>query len=354
MKTRIRCRLWVGAAALLAIQLASAQITIQKTDLQKTFNANSTIKTYGDTSSVVSVGNKGGPNIYDFSSLAFRDSSSVTEYQSSGIPFLAARFDPASYVLGSSTQNIQSPVFLFTQNSLEEPASVTIFDSLQIVSYKVPHEIALQFPATYLMSWNETGGGVGAETTFVNNVPKNVATNSSDSISSVIDGYGTLVLKGMSHQCLRVKDIYWGQSQIGGKDFRYYTKDGIAIVVNSTIDQNDTGKVNSGSIICFAGASVTSTPQIAAILTAFSLSQNFPNPFNPTTNISFSLPEKSNVRLTIIDLLGREVANLINNEERNEGSYSVAWNAATFASGVYFYRLQAGNFVEAKKLVLLK
>jgi len=92
----------------------------------------------------------------------------------------------------------------------------------------------------------------------------------------------------------------------------------------------------------------------SGIPTVYGLNQNYPNPFNPTTNISFSLPEQSNVRLTIIDLLGREVATLVNNEQRSAGNYTVTWNASSFASGVYFYRLQAGNFVQTKKLVLLK
>jgi hypothetical protein len=353
MKTRTWCSLWSSVVAFLLVQWASAQITIQKTDLQKMFIAHSTFKTYSDTSTVVSVGKTGGPNVYDFSSLAFRDSSSFLTYQSSDIPFLASRFDPSSFVMGSSTQMIQgSPVFLYTQNRLEEPANVTIFDSLQIVNYKVPHESVFQFPATYLTTWSDTGAGLGADTTFVNNVPTHVGTNLNNPKSSIIDGYGTLMLKGMSHQCLRIKTV-WGSANTE-KDFWYLTKDPISLVVTTTKDQNDTGKVTVTSMMCTTGATVTSVPRLASIPTAFSLSQNFPNPFNPSTNISFSLPQQSNVRFSVIDLLGREIAILVNNEKRNAGSYSVTWNAATLPSGVYFYRLQAGNYVETKKLVLLK
>jgi hypothetical protein len=85
----------------------------------------------------------------------------------------------------------------------------------------------------------------------------------------------------------------------------------------------------------------------------FSLSQNFPNPFNPTTNISFGLPSKSFVSLKIFDLLGREVTTIVS-EEMSAGSYSRIWNAANMPSGVYFYRLQAGSFTETKKLLLLR
>jgi hypothetical protein len=85
----------------------------------------------------------------------------------------------------------------------------------------------------------------------------------------------------------------------------------------------------------------------------FELLQNFPNPFNPTTTISFSLPSRSFVSLKVFDLLGKEVATIIS-EEMPVGKYSKQWNAANVSSGVYFYRLQAGTFTEIKKLVLLR
>ena len=87
--------------------------------------------------------------------------------------------------------------------------------------------------------------------------------------------------------------------------------------------------------------------------TKFSLSQNYPNPFNPSTTIKFALPQATKVSLRIYDAVGREVATLVN-KEMNAGVHSVKWNASKMASGVYFYRLQAGSFVQTKKLMLLK
>jgi hypothetical protein len=89
------------------------------------------------------------------------------------------------------------------------------------------------------------------------------------------------------------------------------------------------------------------------IPTQYSISQNYPNPFNPTTEITFALPKASHVTLAILDALGRAQAVLVDGE-RPTGTYSVSWNASNFPSGIYFYRLQAGDFVETKKLVLLK
>ncbi len=86
---------------------------------------------------------------------------------------------------------------------------------------------------------------------------------------------------------------------------------------------------------------------------AFTLEQNYPNPFNPATTISFSLPKASNVTLTVYNVLGQRIATLVNNH-LDAGSHTVSFNAAKYASGVYFYRLEAGSYVALKKMMLLK
>ncbi|MBV6479073.1 MAG: hypothetical protein HGGPFJEG_01834 [Ignavibacteria bacterium] len=89
----------------------------------------------------------------------------------------------------------------------------------------------------------------------------------------------------------------------------------------------------------------------------YSLSQNYPNPFNPATKISFSLPVKEIVTLKIYDVLGKEVMTLINGE-KEAGSYEIEFNASSasggLSSGIYFYRIKAGNFTETKRMMLLK
>ncbi len=87
---------------------------------------------------------------------------------------------------------------------------------------------------------------------------------------------------------------------------------------------------------------------------SFNLSQNYPNPFNPTTTIKFDLPKDANVTIQIFDMIGRVVDVLAKNEFKRASSYQVDWNASNFSSGVYFYRLEAGDFVSTKKMVLIK
>ena len=93
----------------------------------------------------------------------------------------------------------------------------------------------------------------------------------------------------------------------------------------------------------------------------FKLEQNFPNPFNPTTTIQYQIPaspksspkERTSVTLRIYDILGSEVATLVN-DEQEAGYYEVSWNASNFASGMYVYRLQAGDYISSKKMMMIK
>jgi hypothetical protein len=89
------------------------------------------------------------------------------------------------------------------------------------------------------------------------------------------------------------------------------------------------------------------------IPTEYELSQNYPNPFNPTTTVQYALKERSSVELVLYDILGREVKVLVK-EEQEAGYYKVQLNAGRLASGIYIYRLQAGEYVDIKKMVLLK
>jgi len=86
---------------------------------------------------------------------------------------------------------------------------------------------------------------------------------------------------------------------------------------------------------------------------SYKLYQNYPNPFNPSTRIRYSVPQTSNVLVKVFDILGNEIETLVN-EEKSTGTYEITWHAEELPSGVYFYRLQAGDFVETKKMILIK
>lgn len=123
---------------------------------------------------------------------------------------------------------------------------------------------------------------------------------------------------------------------MSGKAVTYYLDD---IQLNGKSDaQVATGVDNNG------------TPQVPV---ALMLGQNYPNPFNPTTNITFALPNESHVTLKVYNSLGQEVSTLVEGN-MGAGTHNLVWDGSRLASGVYFYRMQAGNQVITKKMLLIK
>ncbi len=150
--------------------------------------------------------------------------------------------------------------------------------------------------------------------------------------------------------------IHWW-SLDGG--FQYSPGPGVAVI--ATGGQNVAGVMKGENLRLTAGflahplthSAVLGIPAGQGLPTLFSLDQNFPNPFNPATHVRYQLPVVSEVRLSIFDLLGREVDVPVHCVQ-TPGTYEVRWNAAGMASGVYFYRLTAGDFVQIRKMVVLK
>ena len=97
----------------------------------------------------------------------------------------------------------------------------------------------------------------------------------------------------------------------------------------------------------------TGINDIFGISGSYKLNQNYPNPFNPTTTIKYDIPERSFVTIKVYDVLGNEIATLIN-EEKPAGSYEFEFDSNGLTSGVYFYTLSTGNFLATKKMVLLR
>ncbi len=129
------------------------------------------------------------------------------------------------------------------------------------------------------------------------------------------------------------------------------------IVRNASVDTSNVNIVlpHGSAFILQVNGNVTGVTSVndKFIPENFSLSQNYPNPFNPSTKINYAITESSLVTIKIYDMLGREVKILVN-EEKPAGSYTINFNSENLASGVYFYKLTAGNFTATKKLMLLK
>jgi hypothetical protein len=132
----------------------------------------------------------------------------------------------------------------------------------------------------------------------------------------------------------------------------YYDTKGIAWSVDCWDDKIFVADSRYGMPI-IRNTLITNVNDQQASPSEFQLSQNYPNPFNPSTKIKYSIPQSSNVELKIYDLLGNEMETLVN-EEKVVGTYEIKWYAQNLPSGVYFYQLKAGQFIETKKMLLLK
>jgi hypothetical protein len=143
-------------------------------------------------------------------------------------------------------------------------------------------------------------------------------------------------------------DIVCGSSS--DPDWRFYTRYKVSALDNTEWEsvKSDFESIKAHSLNKDNLISENNNP------TRFELSQNFPNPFNPSTEIKYSIPVNAYVTITVYNLLGEEVSRLINNEFKTTGYYSIQFNGANFASGVYFYRIEAGNYISTKKMVLIK
>lgn len=130
--------------------------------------------------------------------------------------------------------------------------------------------------------------------------------------------------------------------------------------VNGTLGQSFVGNISSSNNINLIGfwytveGFVTDIQEEQNLLpTEYFLTQNYPNPFNPATKIQYGVKERNNIKIAIFNTIGEELRILIN-ELKEPGTYEITFDASSLSSGIYFYRLQAGNFVETKKMILMR
>jgi len=146
------------------------------------------------------------------------------------------------------------------------------------------------------------------------------------------------------------------------QDNKLYGLKGTQTEINKLITINTSN--GSGTEIASLGMSGLQSIFISSIIvgvedeinytpTLYELIQNYPNPFNPSTKIKYSVPQSSNVELKVFDILGNEIETLVN-EEKPVGTYEVIWYAANLPSGVYFYQLRASEYIQTRKMILLK
>jgi len=293
-----------------------------------------------ETIQKVNIGNTGGPNIYDFTNLSLPDYEASTNYYVSDIPNMALRFPSDAITMGNLDLIEKNPVFLFRHDTIYVLGQATNTPPEQYI-HNAPYQMLAKFPIEYGASFSQTlmvydttfnsSGGIASTDSYVEN---NITT---------VDGFGKLKIDNYQFECLRIK---LDHTNLGDKEFIFMTREGIFVNIAVASSEADTGEVNLLKMMILRAENLTDVKETnTEIPLKFMLSQNYPNPFNPSTYISFELPTNCYVSLKVYDVLGREVETLINSEMNHGKSMS---------SGIYFYTLRASDYMQTKKMILMK
>ncbi|MCL5030393.1 MAG: T9SS type A sorting domain-containing protein [Bacteroidetes bacterium] len=214
-------------------------------------------------------------------------------------------------------------LFAFTHGRSAFETSTPLPVELSSINYSVNEGIVELYWKTITEVNNY---GFEIERKSLDNIQPSVNKNQSD------EGWTQVgFVKGNQTSLTPKQYSFVDENPVGGNKFSYRIKQ---------IDNNGTYKYSNAI-------------EVQLTITKFTLQQNYPNPFNPSTAIRYSLPQNSFVSLKVFDISGKEVSTLAN-EQETQGNHSIEFNANNLASGIYFYRIQAGNYTDTKKLILLK
>ena len=363
MKTNLRISFLLLAFAGMSI-ITQAQITVTSADVS-TFDAVGKVMTthVDSTSIMVDIGSPGQTS-WDFSALHSDTVFSMTSVVPSTSPFYSTNFPTSNVVFnfGEVIEGSSAMVWQhYTQNSNEyllngmgftiavEGASMTMTD------INIPAAVSMKFPLTFNSQWSNNY--TSTSTMLLDGFPA-LTTVSTNTETVVVDAWGSLKLPGGAVvQALRVRSDQRSVSS-GMKDrtisYLFITKSGPAV----TVSVLDTTAANSGMIQTdgiswsdMTGGNVGI--DVAKPAQQFVLSQNRPNPVTQDTRIQYSLGSKQFVTLKVYNLLGVEVATLVN-ESKPAGDYEVNFDASQLAPGNYYYQLRAGSFSDTKKLIVIR
>ena len=342
--------------------LAQNPITVSVQDVQTRFAPNNILINRTDTlTTSVNIGSPGASS-WDFSALHTHTMIELKSVPVAGTPY-AGQFSTATHVLqttltlsyaGLSLTGTAFQYLLVGSNveALGNGASAPFgtLGNVLLTPTDVPGDVLYALPSTYGTTWSSnptetqviTFGGSELSHTVKNRV-----------ISYSIDAYGPMKIPlGGTYDALRIRKVETTSGKTIGYIFLSKSGASVQVTAKDTL-QPDNGTIQVSSVGWSGPISTTGVRVTDRIPTEFALRQNFPNPFNPSTTISYQVPQTGLVLLKVYNLLGQEVTTLVN-EEQKAGYRLVQWNASNTATGVYFYRLQAGGFVASKKLLFLR
>ncbi len=269
-------------------------------------------------------------------------------YLISSLSDLSNYYPSSAITIGETPTTIENnPVFYSSNDSIYVLGEASNYPNYKLKLY-TPYELLGIFPTVYGTEFSQMV--TLSELTYDSNWNLTHTDTSSSMEITKLDGYGTLKLANGNYDCIRIKKDHVAY---GDKEYIYLTKDGAFIVVGGVNRSDpDSGIVNGGYQILII-PSLVDVKDKNLKPNSFTLEQNYPNPFNPTTRITYSITKTDFVKLSVYNILGKEIISLVNKEEE-AGQHEVEFNASKLSSGIYFYRLQAGNNIQTRKMILMK
>ena len=299
----------------------------------------------------------GGPMLWDFTNRTFGGGYSLTVVSRNSAPYIDS-FPNANVVLQTINGNDTSWTMLQSHPSLFVRRGIVSRGSFGLI-ITIYRNIANDwvFPVDYANQW----------TAYRHWTQYSIHTHTDilDTTYNSVDAWGSVQYRGNSLQCLRVMaherftyNTYDSSNTlINSSSADLYTANFISAGFNTPVTVSKFVQSNYVTYSSYASGDFLNGPgavnEPGTLPSKFSIAQNYPNPFNPTTTIQYDLPGPSNVSLEIFDLLGQRVEILVD-ENQQAGRHTVSWNANDKPSGMYFYKINAGDFTETKKMVLVK
>lgn len=297
----------------------------------------------------INQGNSGANQTWSFLSLTGTDSGTVNYVAASTTPY-AAQF-PTSNIASTTDESIYSYITA-SSNSLISNGSAS---PQLVIQYSNP-QTYLQYPFTYTNSFTDNFAA--------HYTSGSLEVFSTGTTTATGDAWGTINLpSGSFSNALRVKHVtitndstFAGISTIHSTSYSWFVtgRKSSVFTITYIIFSFNGFVLGSEKIVNYSGRATIGISNISTeIPDNFKLSQNYPNPFNPVTNLEFGILKLGFVSLKIYDMTGKEVTTLVNGN-LHPGIYKYNFDASGLSSGIYFYTLKAGDFIETKKMNLVK
>lgn len=331
---------------------AFAQITITSGDISNVFALGNSATIHSYEGTTFNIGSTGGGNSWDFTGLQSSETFNLLSVNPASTPHIG-EFSGANISTYSQGNYEGNPAEIWsylalnsTLGNMGQAITSSAFPGILITSKNNPASIEMQLPMTYGTSWPQSY----VNTFTIPGLPPNIT---NVAINVVVDAYGTMTLPGGANfEALRIRE----SMSVGGVvsvSYSFLAKNGANVTVSAVGENPPTSGVIDIDWYDWNTPFTTDVEQISGLPHDFNLSQNYPNPFNPSTKIEYSITEESFVQLKVYDILGNEVAELVN-EEQSAGTYRADFTANNLASGFYVAQLRAGDFSKTIKMTLMK